>query len=79
VSLKLYFLRSGETVYNQIGAYCGERDPELTVEGTHPLFARTSRAVALTHAGEAMLERARHILKRVAVRWRNFHQNRRPR
>lgn len=31
----------------------------------HPLFTRNSRAVALTHAGETLLERARHLLKRI--------------
>src|SRR3984893_17795339 len=31
----------------------------------HSLFVRNSRAVALTHAGEMLLERARHILKRI--------------
>jgi DNA-binding transcriptional LysR family regulator len=30
----------------------------------HPLFTRNSRAVALTHAGETLLERARYLLKR---------------
>jgi probable phosphoglycerate mutase len=33
VSLTLYFLRHGETVYSQTGGYCGELDPELTEEG----------------------------------------------
>lgn len=31
----------------------------------HPLFTRNSRAVALTHAGETLLERARYLLKRI--------------
>jgi DNA-binding transcriptional LysR family regulator len=31
----------------------------------HPLFTRNSRVVALTHAGETLLERARHLLKRI--------------
>jgi broad specificity phosphatase PhoE len=48
VSLKIYFLRNGETVYSQIGAYCGERDPELTVEGTQmaKAFADAYRSIA---------------------------------
>lgn len=33
MSLTLYFLRHGETVYSQTGGYCGELDPELTEEG----------------------------------------------
>lgn len=34
MSLTLYFLRHGETVYSQTGGYCGELDPELTEEGS---------------------------------------------
>ena len=33
MSLKLYFLRHGETEYSRRGAYCGAIDPELTPEG----------------------------------------------
>ncbi|MBV8224612.1 MAG: histidine phosphatase family protein, partial [Verrucomicrobia bacterium] len=33
MSLKLYFLRHGETMYSETGAYCGELDAELTTEG----------------------------------------------
>jgi len=33
MSLKLYFLRHGETPYSQRGAYCGDLDIELTSEG----------------------------------------------
>jgi broad specificity phosphatase PhoE len=33
MSLFLYLLRHGETVYSQTGGYCGELDPELTPEG----------------------------------------------
>jgi broad specificity phosphatase PhoE len=33
VSLKIYFLRHGETTYSQRGAYCGTTDPDLTAEG----------------------------------------------
>ncbi len=33
MSLTLYFLRHGETVYSRTGGYCGELDPELTPEG----------------------------------------------
>src|ERR1700751_4116047 len=31
----------------------------------HPLFTRNSRTVALTQAGEALLERSRYILRRL--------------
>lgn len=34
MSLKLHFLRHGETVYSQTGGYCGETDPELTPAGS---------------------------------------------
>jgi probable phosphoglycerate mutase len=33
MSLKLYFLRHGETTYSRTGGYCGDLDPELTPEG----------------------------------------------
>jgi probable phosphoglycerate mutase len=33
MSLKLYLLRHGETIYSKTGGYCGELDPELTPEG----------------------------------------------
>ncbi len=33
MSLKIYFLRHGETTYSQTGGYCGILDPELTAEG----------------------------------------------
>jgi broad specificity phosphatase PhoE len=33
LSLKLYFLRHGETAYSKTGACCGELDTELTAEG----------------------------------------------
>jgi probable phosphoglycerate mutase len=34
MSLKLYLLRHGETVYSRSGGFCGHLDPELTPEGT---------------------------------------------
>jgi broad specificity phosphatase PhoE len=34
MSLKIYFLRHGETEYSQRGAFCGAIDPELTPEGS---------------------------------------------
>ena len=33
MSLRLYLLRHGETVFSKSGGYCGELDPELTPEG----------------------------------------------
>jgi broad specificity phosphatase PhoE len=44
LSLKLYFLRHGETIYSETGAYCGDLDPELTSEG-----AQMARAFADAH------------------------------
>ncbi len=33
MSLRIYLLRHGETIYSRTGGYCGELDPELTPEG----------------------------------------------
>jgi broad specificity phosphatase PhoE len=33
MSLTLYFLRHGETVYSKSGGFCGDLDPELTEDG----------------------------------------------
>jgi probable phosphoglycerate mutase len=33
MSLKIYFLRHGETTYSRTGGYCGTLDPDLTAEG----------------------------------------------
>ncbi len=33
MTLTLYLMRHGETVYSRTGGYCGELDPELTPEG----------------------------------------------
>ena len=41
MSVTLYFLRHGETVYSETGAYCGEVDAELTPDGV-----RMAKAVA---------------------------------
>jgi broad specificity phosphatase PhoE len=50
MSLKLYLLRHGETIYSQTGGYCGELDPELTSEGTQmaKAFADTYRTIPWT-------------------------------
>jgi broad specificity phosphatase PhoE len=47
VSLKIYFLRHGETSYSRTGAYCGEVDAELTAEGAQmaEAFAEAYRSV----------------------------------
>lgn len=34
MSLKIYFLRHGETTYSKTGGFCGDLDPELTAEGS---------------------------------------------
>lgn len=34
MSLSLYLLRHGETIYSQTGGYCGDLDPELTPAGS---------------------------------------------
>jgi probable phosphoglycerate mutase len=48
--LKIYFLRHGETIYSETGAYCGELDAELTAEGLQmaKAFAEAYRSVAWT-------------------------------
>jgi broad specificity phosphatase PhoE len=50
VSLKIYFLRHGETSYSTTGAYCGEVDAELTPEGAQMarVFAETHRSIPWT-------------------------------
>jgi probable phosphoglycerate mutase len=39
MSLQLYFLRHGETVYSKTGGFCGNLDPELTDEGREMALA----------------------------------------
>jgi broad specificity phosphatase PhoE len=39
MSLKIYFIRHGETEYSQRGAYCGAIDPELTPAGRQMAYA----------------------------------------
>jgi probable phosphoglycerate mutase len=34
MSLKLHFIRHGETIYSRTGGYCGDLDPDLTPVGT---------------------------------------------
>ncbi|MEG4073553.1 histidine phosphatase family protein [Microcoleus sp. Pol14C2] len=34
MSLRIYFVRHGETTYSQTGSFCGAIDPELTPEGS---------------------------------------------
>jgi broad specificity phosphatase PhoE len=47
MSLKIYFLRHGETDYSQTGSYCGDLDVELTPEGIQmaEAFATTYRSL----------------------------------
>jgi Histidine phosphatase superfamily (branch 1) len=50
LSLKISFLRHGETSYSKIGTYCGEVDAELTAEGAQMAKASADayRSVAWT-------------------------------
>ena len=48
MSLTLYFLRHGETIYSKTGGYCGDLDPELISEG-----AQMARAFADAHRSTA--------------------------
>lgn len=47
MSLKLYLLRHGETIYSRTGGYCGELDPELTEAGKQmaEAFAEVYRSI----------------------------------
>jgi len=59
LSLKLYFLRHGETIYSETGAYCGEVDAELTPEG-HQMakaFADAYRSIPWTAAYVSPMKR----------------------
>jgi broad specificity phosphatase PhoE len=59
LSLKLYFLRHGETIYSETGAYCGEVDVELTPEGIQmaQAFAEAYRAIPWTAAYVSPMKR----------------------
>ena len=48
MSLKLYLLRHGETIYSRTGGYCGDLDPELTDNGQRmaAAFAKAHQAIA---------------------------------
>jgi broad specificity phosphatase PhoE len=50
LSLKIYFLRHGETIYSETGAYCGKVDAELTSEGAQmaKAFADAYRGIPWT-------------------------------
>jgi probable phosphoglycerate mutase len=50
LSLTLYFLRHGETVYSKTGAFCGEVDAELTPDGVRmaEAFADAYRSLTWT-------------------------------
>jgi broad specificity phosphatase PhoE len=50
LSLRIYFLRHGETSYSKTGGYCGELDAELTAAGAQmaQAFAGAYRSVAWT-------------------------------
>jgi broad specificity phosphatase PhoE len=59
LSLTLYFLRHGETIYSETGAYCGELDAELTVEGARmaKAFAEAYRRIPWTAAYVSPMKR----------------------
>jgi broad specificity phosphatase PhoE len=59
LSLKLYFLRHGETIYSATGAFCGEVDVELTPEGTQmaEAFATAYRSKPWTAAYVSPMKR----------------------
>ena len=59
MSLKLYFLRHGETTYSITGGYCGDLDPDLTANGTKmaEAFAKAHQAIAWTAAYVSPMKR----------------------
>ena len=50
MTLKIYFLRHGETPYSRTGGFCGDLDPDLTAVGTQmaQAFADTYAKLAWT-------------------------------
>ena len=59
MSLILYFLRHGETIYSETGSYCGETDAELTDQGTQmaEAFAKAYRSMPWTAAYVSPMKR----------------------
>src|ERR1700678_2716578 len=59
MSLRLYLLRHGETIYSVKGAYCGDLDPELTTEGAEmaSAFAEAYRKIAWAAAYVSPMKR----------------------
>ena len=59
MSLTLYFLRHGETIYSETGNYCGETDAELTDQGTQmaEAFAKAYRSMPWTAAYVSPMKR----------------------
>lgn len=64
-SLKLYFLRHGETSYSQTGSFCGGLDPELTPEGylMSEDFAKAYRDLPWTAVFSSPLQRTHTTAK----------------
>jgi broad specificity phosphatase PhoE len=50
MSLELYLLRHGERIYSKTGGYCGELDPELTLEGAQMAHEFANAYLALPWA-----------------------------
>ena len=61
MSLKIYFLRHGETTYSQTGGYCGSLDPDLTPEGYEMarLFAERYRSLPWNAIYSSPMQRTR--------------------
>jgi probable phosphoglycerate mutase len=60
MSLKIYLLRHGETIYSQRGAYCGALDADLTPEGMKmaQCFAEAYRSIPWTDVYVSPMKRA---------------------
>lgn len=65
MTLKLYFLRHGETTASQTGTYCGELDIELTPSGREMAedFAKVYKDLAWIAIFASPLKRAIHTAK----------------
>jgi probable phosphoglycerate mutase len=48
MSLRIYFLRHGETTYSKTGGFCGDLDPELTPQGVEMAEAFAAKYKSLT-------------------------------
>lgn len=65
MTLRLYLLRHGETLYSRSGGFCGDLDPELTAEGAQmaQAFADAYRNVSWTAIYSSPMKRTLATVK----------------